>query len=120
MEGEIWQAVKPPVGYVVWGRAWSHWAKFFVYSMFGQDTEGNWLYDCEDNPSGFTENIDEADIFAEYIIKWDGCSELHLRDEDGVIHLYGKSSVEEFQELLSELFDLGATYILTFDNEVAQ
>lgn len=57
------------------------------------------------SPDDCTSNPDEAELFVEGSIKWDGCSDLTI-GRDGYIHSCGREGPQKLGALLERLYDI--------------
>ncbi len=51
-----------------------------------------------------TEDIEKANTYIAGTVKWDGCSHFNFGDADGYIHLCGKFSMKNLQEIIEKVY----------------
>lgn len=93
----------------------SHWIGFKVYRVIGKTASGARLY----NRDGYqtspdpVEDRNAAQVMLSGSIKWDGCSDMTVDDEP--LHFCSRSYMEEFQCVLSAIYDLAAEVIPSYE-----
>ena len=64
---------------------------------------------------------DEMELYVRGTIKWDGCSHVYFgENDDGYLHLCGKSSWDDHCKMMEALWDLAAKTITKFNKSVAE
>jgi len=79
-----------------------HWTDLKVYKITSRDTDGLLSFDRKNARSlpDPVESIDEAEVYLEGYIKWDGCSEL----DQGRPHWCGPFDYKQHIALLEHLY----------------
>lgn len=85
-----------------------------VYEIVGRDAKGNKLYNRNGyNQSGdLVETVDEAEVFMNVVVKWDGCCEFEFLDVD---HFCGYGNLKDFMELLDFMHEDSSKMLSTAD-----
>lgn len=52
-------------------------------------------------------------------IKWDGCSHIWFGDDDGYMHLCGKSYFDSHNKVMDAIWDVCSKKIKRFDSDIA-
>ena len=60
-------------------------------------------------------SYDSKDIYLKGYVKWDGCSHFNFGNDDGYLHLCGKSYIDEMDKVLQTVWRLASETILNFD-----
>ena len=98
---------------------------FKVYPISAVNDDGAYEYRRKDADCGmdFSQNgLEDAQVFVHGNIKWDGCSNLWFDEQDTgtMLHFCGRSSIDDFRELMKRLYDLAAEVIHKWDKSVAE
>ncbi len=87
------------------GDNFDYGVNFNVYEASGWDIDTNEVVDTEHYLKGF--------------IKWDGCSHIWFGDENGYLHICGKSYFERHKQVMDAIWDVCSKKIVKWDNDVA-
>jgi hypothetical protein len=91
-----------------------HYVNITVYEIVGTLNDGKETKEYQ--RKGFptspdcVESIEEAEVYLNGSIKWDGCSDLYLGDE-GYYHFCGKQDAAKLGKLIEYLYDKCAEYL---------
>jgi len=80
-------------------------ATFNVFEVTSWNADNNEVLDTEHYLKGY--------------IKWDGCSHIWFGDENGYLHLCGKTYFERHKQVIDAIWDVCSKKIKGFDNDVA-
>jgi len=80
-------------------------ATFNVFEVSSWNAENNEVLDTEHYLKGY--------------IKWDGCSHIWFGDEDGYLHLCGKTCFEKHIQVINAIWDVCSKKIKRWDNNLA-
>jgi hypothetical protein len=81
-----------------------HWVDFKVYDQITVDPDGTPEFRSKADEQSFTPKLDEAEVWFEGNMKWDGCSHLYLRELDGGTHLCGPSRIVRFAQAVEAVY----------------
>ena len=82
--------------------------EFFVAEIEGLEEDGTRLYVRERAGSSFdtTTELDAASRYIAGCVKWDGCSNLNLgeQENDGYLHLCGKQAIRKLTQVIPLIY----------------
>jgi len=65
-----------------------------------------------------TGEISDTEPYLKAYIKWDGCGHFWFGDEEGYLHLCGKSCIENHINLIKNLWEIAENKITNYDKGV--
>jgi hypothetical protein len=80
-----------------------HEAQFTIYDVVGRQSGGVPVY--QNWTTKTTTDIKNAEVFARCYIKWDGCSDWHLIEDDCMVHGCCRSDLERIGKILVACWD---------------
>jgi len=96
---------EPNLGFTIAAVTHQHMVEFKIYDLASLSQP--YLYRCDrDSSPEFTESLDEAEIFVQGRVKWDGCSDWYFDEQDrAMIHGCSRSDIQRLGDVLSLCWD---------------
>lgn len=61
----------------------------------------------------------DSELYLKGFIKWDGCSHIWFGDENGYLHLCGKTYFEQHKRVMDAIWNVCSKKIKLWDNDMA-
>lgn len=88
----------------------SYYVDFNIYEISGFSEDGAPLYNNE--PIMFSKNIEDAAIFANGSVRWDGCSNWSIGEEGVMVHSCDKEHLLNIGKVLAACWDWASELLL--------
>lgn len=80
---------------------------FKVYPVRGESEDGERIYECGDDGSGFTRHVELANDYLHGFVKWDGCSNWYFDEQDTcMLHFCGVNMVQDLMSVMCHCYEV--------------
>lgn len=70
------------------------------------DVEVEYFYEKKDSNNEYTTNLDESVVFIKGYVKWDGCSNWEVDNDDVMIHGCSRQHLVNVGEIMARCYDM--------------
>lgn len=94
--------------YLIMADVKQHRVAFVVHEISGEGeaADGSRVTYLVTGDGAGTEKTEDAEVFLEGFIKWDGCSHWNFHDNDCMTHICGRRNAVAFGKLFIDMFDI--------------
>ncbi len=106
------------IGYTVVISPREYIVEFWVYEITGRTHDGNRSYEKDEKFPCITDNVEEADVYFQGSVKWDGCSNFHFLGQDDYLqHVCDKDGIRKISEMMLRCYDLGKEFVNNWEGD---
>lgn len=121
MSADIVYPATDELEFLIVAQPQSHFCDFKCYKVIATTDEGPiYLRKDYDDSHDVVTTRDEAQIYLQGHISWDGCADLRFDEQDNVmLHFCGLEHAKQVGKLLERLYAIAAEVIPSWDKELA-
>jgi len=103
--------------YTIVGEVREYEVEFCVYEIQGEYPKSG-AYQYEKEGGGDTADVREAKVYMHGFVKWDGCSDWYINEQDrGMLHGCFKSDLLDIGKVMGECWEIASKFLEGFDGD---